>query len=484
MKNGILKSPGILLVLATLLSASISCGTKVSKSTSLNDVDPWSRLDNMLKQIKAPTFANRDFVITQFGAVGDGKTDCTVAFKNAIDACNKAGGGRVLVPVGNFYTGPIHLKSNVNLHVVKGAKISFSTKPEDYLPMVYTRWEGVELMNYSPLIYAFEQKNIAITGEGILDGQASEHNWWPWKGQKQYGYKEGTPNQTDKDKRAALFAMAERNVPVTERKFGAGFYLRPQFIQPYRCENVLIEGVTVVSSPMWVINPVLCNNVTIQKVTVNSNGPNSDGCDPESCKNVLIKDCYFNTGDDCIAIKSGRNADGRRINIPSENIIIQGCKMANGHGGVVIGSEISGGVRNVFAENCIMNSPELDRALRIKTSSARGGITENVYLRNIEVGQVKEQVVIATMLYEDAGNFMPTIRNIEVRDMKVKNGGKVGVLLEGYKESPIQNLRLINVEINGVQTPYKFSNATNIQFTNVTINGKKVVVTEGTTAAK
>jgi polygalacturonase len=268
--------------------------------------------------------------------------------------------------------------------------------------------------------------------------------------------------------------MAENNVPVADRKFGPGFYLRPQFIQPYRCQNVLIEGVTVINSPMWVINPVLCNNVTIQKVTVNSDGPNSDGCDPESCKNVLIKDCYFNTGDDCIAIKSGRNADGRRINIPSENIVIQGCKMANGHGGVVIGSEISGGVRNVFAEDCVMNSPELDRALRIKTSSARGGITENVYLRNIEVGQVKEQVVIATMLYEDSGNFMPTIRNIEVKNMTVKNGGKVGVLLEGYKESPVQNLRLINVEINGVKTPYKFTNATGITFTNVTINGQKM----------
>ena len=209
-----------------------------------------------------------------------------------------------------------------------------------------------------------------------------------------------------------------------------------------------------------------------------SQGPNNDGCDPESCKNVLIKECKFNTGDDCIAIKSGRNADGRRINIPSENIIIQNCNMANGHGGVVIGSEISGGVRNVFAENCQMNSPLLDRALRIKTSTARGGIIENIYLRNIEVGQVAEQVVIATMFYEDSGSYMPTVRNIEVRNMQVKNGGKVGVLLEGYKESPVQNLRLVNVEIDHVKEPYKFKNATNIQFDNVKINGQKINVTE------
>jgi polygalacturonase len=211
---------------------------------------------------------------------------------------------------------------------------------------------------------------------------------------------------------------------------------------------------------------------------VESHGPNNDGCDPESCKNVLIKDCYFNTGDDCIAIKSGRNADGRRINIPSENIIIQNCKMADGHGGVVIGSEISGGVRNVFAENCIMSSPELDRALRIKTSSARGGVTENIYMRNVEVGQVKEEVIIATMLYEDAGSHMPIIRNIEVRDVRVRQGGKVGVRLEGYKESPITNLRLVNVTIDSVVAPYKFTNAANIRFENVTINGKKVEIQE------
>ena len=380
----------------------------------------------------------------------------------------------MVVPAGRYLSGPIYLKSNVNLHLEKDATILFSTNPDDYLPLVHTRWEGVELMNYSPLIYAFEEKNIAITGEGTLDGQADETNWWPWKGNKKYGWKAGTPNQNDDDKRAALFEMAENNVPVSERNFGDGYYLRPQFVQPYRCENVLIEGVTIINSPMWILNPVLCNNVTIQKVTVESQGPNSDGCDPESCKNVLIKDCYFNTGDDCIAIKSGRNADGRRINVPSENIVIQGCSMANGHGGVVIGSEISGGVRNVYAENCTMNSPLLDRALRIKTSSMRGGVVENVYLRNIEVGQVAEQVIRVNMFYEDAGPYMPTVRNIEVKNMTVQNGGKVGVLLEGYEQSPVENIRLINVKINSVGVPYKFSNVEDIQFKDVIINGERI----------
>jgi polygalacturonase len=463
--------PQILSLIAALSLA--SCRT-TSKTMQSDTNDPWSQVPAILKQIKQPTFRNKDYPITSYGAVADGKTDCTEAIRKAIEACNKEGGGRVVVPEGKFLTGAIHLKSNVNLHVSKGATLAFSTRPDDYLPLVYTRWEGVELMGYSPLIYAFEQKNIAITGEGTLDGQANETNWWPWKGQTRYGFKPGTPSQVDKDKRAALFDMAEKGAPVAERKFGNGSYLRPQFVQPYRCENVLIEGVTIINSPMWLLNPVLCTNVTVRKVTLTSDGPNNDGCDPESCKNVLIEDCYFNTGDDCIAIKSGRNADGRRINVPSENIIIRNCKMANGHGGVVMGSEISGGVRNVFAHDCQMSSPELERALRIKTNTARGGVVENIYLKDIEVGQVKEQTIIATMIYEDTGNFMPTIRNIEVRNMTVEQGGKVGVLLEGYPESPVQNVRLINVTIKGVKTPYKFDNAKNIQATNVTIKGEQV----------
>ncbi len=468
--------PQILILIAalSLASCSMTSTNTNSGSTIADKSDPWSQVPAILKQIKRPVFRNKDYPITSYGAVADGKTDCTEAIRKAIEACNQEGGGRVVVPEGKFLTGAIHLKSNVNLHVSKGAILAFSTRPDDYLPMVYTRWEGVELMGYSPLIYAFEQKNIAITGEGTLDGQANETNWWPWKGQPHYGFKAGTPSQLDKDKRAALFDMAEKGVPVQDRKFGNGSYLRPQFVQPYRCENVLIEGVTLINSPMWLLNPVLCTNVTINKVTLTSNGPNNDGCDPESCKNVLIENCYFNTGDDCIAIKSGRNADGRRINVPSENIIIRNCTMANGHGGVVLGSEISGGVRNVFAHDCKMSSPELERALRIKTNTARGGVVENVYLKDIEVGQVKEQTIIATMVYEDTGTHMPTIRNIEVRNMTVEQGGKTGILLEGYPESPVQNIRLINVTIKGVKTPYTFKNAKGIQATNVTINGKKL----------
>jgi len=457
-------------ILILHLTAGCTTGWCQSKK-HVADSGAWLKLKGVLAQIKAPTFKNKDYVITKYGAVGNGTTNCSEAIKKAINACNKAGGGRVVVPAGNFYTGPVYLKSNVNLHLNKGAKLLFSTRPDDYLPLVPTRWEGVELMNYSSLIYAYKEHNIAITGEGVLDGQATNENWWPWKGKAEYGWKPGTPNQTDKGNRPVLFDMAEKDVPLADRKFGNGHYLRPQFVQPYLCDNILIQGVKIINSPMWILHPVLCNNMTIDGVNVESSGPNTDGCDPESCKNVLIKNCYFNTGDDCIAIKSGRNRDGRRINIPSENIVIQNCTMANGHGGIVIGSEISGGVKNVFAENCQMNSPLLDRALRIKTSSARGGVTDGIYLRNINVGQVKEEAILITMFYEDTGEFMPTIRNIEVQNMQVEKGGKTGIVVEGYTKMPVQNLKLKNVNIKSVKTPYRLSNVSGLMFNNVIVNG-------------
>src|SRR5579884_3626094 len=308
----------------------------------------------------------RDFDITAYGARPD-RRDCTGTIANAISACSAAGGGRVIVPAGAYQTGPIHLKSNVNLHLVRGATLQFSTDPARYLPVVFTRFEGTELMNYSPLIYAFEQSNIAVTGEGTLDGQANSSNWWPWKGSERFGWRKGQPNY--KPARDKLLEMAKRNVPVRERVFGAESYLRPNFIQPYRCDNVLIEGISIVNSPMWEIHPVLSTHVTVRNVSIDSHGPNNDGCDPESCDGVTIEGCTFNTGDDCIAIKSGRNEDGRRLHKPSRNITVRNCTMKDGHGGVSIGSEVSGGISDVLVENCRMDSPHLERALRLKSNS-------------------------------------------------------------------------------------------------------------------
>ncbi|MCM3871240.1 MAG: glycoside hydrolase family 28 protein [Pyrinomonadaceae bacterium] len=436
--------------------------------------DPWKVvMPRILARIKPPVFSKRDFLVTKYGAVGNGKSDCTEAFRKAIAACNKAGGGRVVVPEGSFLTGPIHLKSNVNLHVTAAATIKFSQNPADYLPLVFSRWEGMELMNYSPFIYAIDQKNIAITGKGILDGQGNNEAWWPWNGRPQYGWKTGAPNQ--RKARTALVEMIERNVPVAERVFGEGHYLRPQFIQPYRCQNVLIQGVTIKNSPMWEIHPVLCTNVTIDTVSISTHGPNNDGCDPESCKDVLIKDCYFDTGDDCIAIKSGRNADGRRLNVPTENIIVQGCRMKDGHGGITVGSEISGGVRNLFAENCQLDSENLDHALRVKNNAMRGGLLENLYFRNIEVGQVAHAAITIDFNYEEGakGGFTPVVRNFVVSDLR-SGKSKYALDVQGFKDAPIYNLRLSDCSFSNVAEPDIIKNVKGLAFQNVRINGKLV----------
>lgn len=449
-----------------------SCAT--SKATAWKHTsEPMAEMEKLRKQIVAPKFADREFLITDYGAVGDGVTKNTEAFKKAIEACSNAGGGRVIVPLGTFLTGAIYLESNVNLHLADSAKILFSRDTKDY-PIVFTRWEGMELMNYSPLIYASGEENIAITGNGTIDGNADNNNWWNWNGSKQYGWKEGMPNQRiARDSLHKLMAM--KTDPKT-RVFGDGHWLRPNLIQPYNSKNVLIADIKVTNSPMWNINPILCENVIVRDVKVIAYGPNNDGCNPESCKNVLISNCYFDTGDDCIAIKSGRDEDGRRIARPAENHIIENCIMKEGHGGVVIGSEIAGGARNIYAINNSMDSPDLDRVLRIKTSSSRGGVIENVFMKDTKVGTYKDAAIRFNMFYEKPGNFLPTIRNIWVENMEVEKGGTYGLLSAAYKDSPVQNVRLINVNIKGVKVPVKVDYIKGLQFENVRINGESMSV--------
>jgi unsaturated rhamnogalacturonyl hydrolase len=429
----------------------------------------WKSLPEILSRIKAPEFTTRDFVITDYGAVAGGSNDCTATIAKAIDACHAAGGGRVVVPDGVFLTGAIHLKSNVNLHLADGATLKFSTDPAQYLPVVFTRWEGVEGMNYSALIYAFEQKNIAITGKGVLDGSASSENWWAWTRRGSNG--EPAPARRSRD---MLNDMGERGVPVEQRLFGQGHFLRPNFVQPYRCRNVLIEGVTIRNSPMWELNPVLCSNVTVRGVTISSHGPNNDGCDPESCRDVLIEDCVFDTGDDCIAIKSGRNNDGRRVAVPSENIIVRNCTMKDGHGGVVLGSEISGGCSNVFVENCKMDSPNLGRALRFKDNARRGGIIENVFMRNVEVGRVSEAILTIDLLYEEGSNGVhrAVVRNVELENVRSQSSPRV-MWIVGYPGAVIDGVRFRNCVFRGVETAEVLSHAGSVTFDKVTIEPAK-----------
>jgi len=457
-------------------------GCTFSKEATLNAVDlnpadawaqkwslAWDSAADILRSTKAPTFAPQTFSVMSFGAKADGVFDNTRIFARAISACHNAGGGKVVVPAGNFFTGPIHLLSNVNLHLDEGAQLLFSTNPNDYLPVVFTRWEGMELMGYSPLVYAYQQENIALTGKGTLNGQANELNWWPWKGGEKWA-KPGVATQANA--RRQLEMDVEKNRPVSERVYAENSQLRPAFVQLYQCKNILIEDVTITNAPFWLLHPVLSENVIIRGVTCDSLGPNSDGCDPESCKNVIIENCYFDTGDDCIAIKSGRNADGRRIAVASENIVIRDCKMRSGHGGIVIGSEISGGARNIFAENCEMSSPDLERGLRIKTNSVRGGTVENIYVRNINIGEVQTAIVIDFNYEEgDSGVNTPYVKNIDVRDLRCKNAKQV-FNVRGYKRSPITNLHLSDAQFEKAEDVGIIEFVDSFVAKNVTIQGK------------
>jgi polygalacturonase len=399
--------------------------------------EAWTEVPRILQRIKAPSFPKRDFDITKYGAAGDGVKDSTEAIARAIAECNRAGGGRVIVPRGVYSTAAIHLQSNVNLYVSAGATLQFVRDSARYLPLVLTRWEGTECMNYSPFIYASDQENIAITGEGTLDGNADADHWWIW------ARRGGANVQAISEARKRLLDMGARDVPVTQRLFGEGSFLRPNFIQPYRSRNILIEGVTIHNSPMWEINPVLCTNVTVRNIKVMSHGPNNDGCNPDSCRDVLIENCSFDTGDDCIAIKSGRNRDGRRVAVPSENVIIRNCEMKDGHGGVTIGSEMSGGVRNVYAENCKLSSPNLNQALRFKTNAMRGGTIENVYFRNMEIGEISDAVLQIDFNYEEGPNGpeRPVVRNIDIRDVTCRKA-KYALNLRGFANSPIRDVHL------------------------------------------
>jgi polygalacturonase len=461
-----------LIAVTGLLSVSAVDSGRPPKAWT-NSRQPLKEMEAIRKQIKAPVFPDKDFLVTDFGAVGDGAKNNTEAFRKAIEACNKSGGGRVVVPAGRFFTGPVYLKSNVNLHLTENSTIIFSADPKDY-PLVLTRWEGMDCMNYSPQIYAYGEKNIAVTGTGTLNGNADRNKWWSWKGRADFGWKAGMPNQL-KDREKLHQFMHEQTDPRT-RIFGDGHYLRPYMFQPYNCRNILVSGVKMIDSPMWFISPVMCENVTIDGVNVRSNGPNTDGCDPDACKNVLIRNCYFDTGDDCIAIKSGRDEDGRNNKRPAENHIIENCEMKDGHGGVVIGSEIAGGARNIYAVNCRMSSPDLNIVLRIKTSSSRGGIIENVFMKSIKVGTYKDAAIHCNMFYENPGNYIPTIRNIWVEDLDVADAGQYGIVINAYKNSPVQDLRLVNCDIRGLKTPLHIDHAKRLSFTNVRMNGQEMAV--------
>lgn len=446
--------------------------------------DPWSEAERIVAEMTQVSFPDRSVNISDLGAVeGDSTALCHEIINLAIVRMSQQGGGTVVVPAGTYYTGPITLKSNVNLHISEGAVLKFSTDINDYFPAVWTRWEGLDCYNARPLIYAYGETNIAVTGSGVIDAQG-DVSWWERQQRMERRDFREDPNDPEsklyRASRLKLLEMAESHVPVDERIFDEVTCLRPQTLNFNFCTTALVEGVTFLRSPFWVIHPVFCTDFTLRGVRIDNDGPNGDGCDPESCKNVLIEDCIFNTGDDCIAIKSGRNEDGRKWATPTENVIVRNCTMANGHGGVVIGSEISGGFRNLFVENCKMDSPHLDRVIRIKTSTARGGLIENIYVRNVEVGQCKEAVLRINLNYEPneaaKRGFIPEVRNVLLENVTCKDS-KYGVWLYGLDDCVnINNVTLRNCVFDGVKTGGNFTHGQlgEVVFDNCTINGEIV----------
>ncbi len=432
-------------------------------STSPGNKASWQTYEEILARIKEPVFKDTTYNIADHGAKPN--EDISEILRVLINQCSENGGGTVVIPNNTYYCGPIELKSNTHLHLLDGAVIKFSTDPQKY-KNVMTRWEGVECFNYSPLIYAYQQKNIAVTGNGKLDGQATFDNWWSWNNKK--------ATVLQKEDRNKLFAMAENNVPVEQRIFGVGHFLRPNFIQPYECENILIADVTILNSPMWEVHPVRSKNIIVRNLKINTHGPNNDGCDPESCQDVLIENCMFNTGDDCIAIKSGRNNDGRRVNIPSDGIIVRNCKMVDGHGGVVLGSECSGHIRNVFVENCEMDSPHLSRAIRFKNNAVRGGILENVFVRNVKVGQVSEAFLTIDLLYEEGskGNYPPIVRHVSVQNSTSEAGPRVNFIID-FEGAVIDEIKYENCHFKNLTEPDVISTSGTIILTNTKQEAKR-----------
>jgi len=405
------------------------------------------------------------------------------AIQEAINDATSNGGGKVVIKGSNdsqnpnvYYTGAINLRSNVELHIEENAILKFvRNKTNEFYPLVYTRWEGIEHMNFSPFIYSYEEKNIAITGKGAIDGCADEFNWMPWK----FGYFNEEDQQIQRER---LFNLGQINADVrTERIFGDDVStIRPPFIQPYKSKNILIKDIKILNSPFWEVNPVLCENLKVSGIRIETNLYNNDGVDPESCRDIIIENCFFLTGDDCIAIKSGRNNEGRNIGVPCENIIIRNNEFKDGHGGITIGSEISGGVNDVFAHDNYFDSEELDYPIRFKTNAERGGKLENIFVKNSTVNKSKIAVIHADFFYEEGtnGNHKPILRNIRLSNIKTVEGESIeaqhALYLKGFEEAPIENIVIEDAVLSGVKGESVLQNIKNLTFKNVCINGEKL----------
>lgn len=410
--------------------------------------------------VSAQSFYN----VISYGAKNDSSIIATKAIAKAIAAASKAGGGTVYFPAGKYLTGPIHLKSNITIFIDAGAELHFSDNFDNYLPMVPSRYEGVDVTSFSPLFYAYGAENISITGRGIIDGHGKK--WWDFV----EGYKKDQP----RSKWQFQFDSLNKNIllPDDPAQMKRGF-LRPPFIQTMYCKNVLIEGISIRNSPFWTVNPEFCENVTVHAVTINNpHSPNTDGINPESCKYVHISNCHISVGDDCITIKSGKDIPGRTKQMPAEDYTITNCTMLSGHGGVVIGSEMSGDVRRIAISNCIFDGT--DKGIRIKTTRGRGGVVEDIRVSNIVMNNIKDIAFVMDMQYsktkeEPLSERTPRFRNIHISN--VSGNAKQAAYVNGLEEMPVSDISFHNIDLI-TEEGFVLKNAKNIAFHQVQISSK------------
>lgn len=417
--------------------------------------------------------------IKSLGADTSGKVACTDLIKQSIKNASAEGGGTIYFPAGTYLTAAIHLESNITLDIESGAVLKFSTTFEDYLPFVKVRWEGVFMNSLSPLIYADKAENITIKGRGVIDGQG--HTWWKESRRLiDEIRKDGKTSATNKLQQ--MWLDANKGIKVSpyyestlERKF-----FRPPFIQFHESKNILIEGITIINSPFWTINPIGCDDLLIHGVTINNpssnpKGHNTDGINPESCRNVRISDCFLSVGDDCITIKSGRDEDGRNYGRPCENITITNCIMLAGHGGVVIGSEMSGGVKKVTISNCVFNGT--DAGIRLKSSRGRGGIVEEIRVDNIVMNNIQRNAFIFDLFYdkdskeEPVSERTPVFRNVHISNVTGSDVKKIGYIT-GISEMPISEISFSNINMVA-ENGFTAKTAKNITFHNIDFSVKK-----------
>lgn len=397
-----------------------------------------------MEGVRECIFPEQDFSIADYGAVAGGEVLNTEAIARTIEACHQAGGGRVLVPAGEWLTGPIHFKSNINLHLEEGATLRFTDNPSDYLPAVMTSWEGLECYNYSPLLYAFECENVAITGEGTL--APIMDTWRTW-------FKRPAPHMEALKK---LYTMASTNVPVEERQMAVGENnLRPHLIHFNRCKNVLLDSFKIRESPFWTIHLYMCDGGIVRNLDVYAHGHNNDGVDLEMSRNFLIEDCVFDQGDDAVVIKAGRNQDAWRLNSPSENIVIRNCSVLQGHVLLGIGSEMSGGVRNIYMHDCEVRD-SVFRLFFVKTNHRRGGFVENIWMKRVQAEAMQRVMEVDMDVLYQWRDLVPTyqdsitrIRGLYMDGVTCKRTQAI-YDLKGDPRKPIREVEIRNLSVGEV----------------------------------